>query len=258
MKFRPCIDLHGGRVKQIVGSSLTDDGKTLKTNFDSPLPPRHYAEMYYRDGLEGGHVIMLGPGNEEAAREALSTHPGFLQVGGGISTENAAAWLGAGAQKVIVTSFLFSPDGTFLMPRLQALAEIVSRGRLVVDLSCRQEDDGLYHVAINRWQTITDVILDEALFRRLGELCGEFLIHAVNVEGKQQGIDRRLVEAMATFSQDGALRMTYAGGIASLEDIAEIRSLGKGFVDFTIGSALDIFGGSLKYADVVRLAADSP
>ena len=255
MKFRPCIDLHGGRVKQIVGSSLTDDGKTLKTNYDSQLPPEYYADLYYRDGLKGGHVIMLGPGNEQAARQALAAHPGFLQVGGGITADNAAAWLDAGAQKVIVTSCLFTSDGMFLMPRLKELAEKVSRERLVVDLSCRQESDGLYHVAINRWQTITDVVLNDALFRQLGDFCGEFLIHAVNVEGRQQGIDGGLVEVMGRFSQNGFLLMTYAGGIASLEDIQEIRRVGQGHVDFTIGSALDIFGGHLKYDDVVRLCA---
>src|SRR5208283_411134 len=105
--FRPCIDLHEGKVKQIVGGSLSDDPALLRTNFVSERPARWFAELYRGDDLRGGHVIMLGPGNETAAREALGAFPGGLQVGGGINSENARPFLDAGASHVIVTSWIF-------------------------------------------------------------------------------------------------------------------------------------------------------
>ena len=250
MRFRPCIDLHEGKVKQIVGSSLRDSGEAV-TNFEATQPPSYFAEMYWRDGLEGGHVIKLGPGNDDAAREALGCHIGNLQVGGGINPDNAAEWLAAGAGKVIVTSYLFN-DGVLDMERVRRISDAVGSDRLVIDLSCVWAD-GAYHVATNRWQTVCDFTLDSDSLGRLADYCAEFLVHAVGVEGKQGGIDSRLVSLLAEWSP---ISITYAGGIRNLDDIDEIRRAGKGRVDFTVGSALDIFGGPLPYADVCRCASE--
>lgn len=239
--FRPCIDLHAGVVKQIVGGSLAD-GREPRTNFVSALPPAHYAALYRRDGLHGGHVIMLGPGNEAAARAALAAWPGGLQVGGGITIDNAAAWLDAGAEKVIVTSWLF-PDGQFAPERLEALSRAVGRERLVIDLSCRRRGCG-WAVAIQRWQRLTDTALDGGLFARLAGHCSEFLVHAADVEGLCRGIDHDLVECLARWSP---LPVTYAGGARELADLALVEDLSEGRVDLTIGSALDLFGGRIPY-----------
>jgi phosphoribosylformimino-5-aminoimidazole carboxamide ribotide isomerase len=197
MRFRPCIDLHNGKVKQIVGSSLRDSGEAV-TNFVSEQPPAYYAELYYKDNLPGGHVIMLGPNNEEAAREALACHPGHLQVGGGINPSNASGWIEAGAGKVIVTSYLIT-DGEVDIAKVKAMAEAVSREKLVIDLSCLPVD-GEYHVTCNRWQTICETKVDETLLQRLAEFCSEYLVHAVDVEGKQNGVELDLVEKLAVWS----------------------------------------------------------
>ena len=248
MRFRPCIDLHQGSVKQIVGSTLRDDpGVMPVTHFVAAQPPSHFAGLYRQDGLCGGHVIMLGQGNEAAAAEALAAYPGGLQLGGGITAANAAAWLARGAGKVIVTSAVF-PDGRLSLTRLSELSAAVGPDRLVLDLSCRRAGDA-YVVAINRWQTLTDVVLSAETFSLLGRHTNEFLVHAVEVEGKQGGIDSALVAALARWCT-GAV--TYAGGIASFADVARVEELGLGRVDFTVGSALDIFGGQgLRYADLV-------
>jgi phosphoribosylformimino-5-aminoimidazole carboxamide ribotide isomerase len=247
-KFRPCIDLHGGRVKQIVGGSLTDDGKGLLTNFESSLPPAHYAQMYRGDALKGGHIIMLGAGNELAAREALAAWPGGMQVGGGIHGDNAADWLEAGASHVIVTSWLFSPEGKFLWHRLRGLVQEIGSERLVLDLSCRKMPEGGWRVYMNRWQTPTDLEVDGDVLASLTEYCDEFLIHAADVEGKRAGMDEELIEALADWC---TIPVTYAGGAASLDDLELADTLSYGKVDLTIGSALDIFGGSLPYAQCV-------
>ncbi|MBP5673243.1 MAG: phosphoribosylformimino-5-aminoimidazole carboxamide ribotide isomerase [Victivallales bacterium] len=248
MRFRPCIDLHAGKVKQIVGSSLKDgENNDLKTNFVAEFPPSHYADMYFHDGLVGGHVIMLGAGNEAAAENALSVHPGNLQIGGGITPANAAKWLAVGAGKVIVTSYIFE-DGRLSMKRLRELAAAVSRENLVLDLSCRQQPDG-YHVACNRWQTICDTKVDATLLEELAEFCCEYLVHAVDVEGKQNGVDLDLVEKLAVWSP---CPVTYAGGARSMDDVRAINEHGRGKVDVTVGSALDIFGGNgIRYAEIV-------
>ena len=133
-KFRPCIDLHNGKVKQIVGGTLTDSGEGLKENFVSDKQADAFAEMYAADGLTGGHVIQLGAGNQKAAESALRAYPGGLQLGGGVSLENADHWLSCGASHVVVTSWLFDPDGHFLWERLKGLADEVGKERLVVDL----------------------------------------------------------------------------------------------------------------------------
>jgi phosphoribosylformimino-5-aminoimidazole carboxamide ribotide isomerase len=245
--FRPCIDLHEGRVKQIVGGSLSDGGDGLRTNFVSDRPAHWYAELYRRDGLTGGHVIQLGPGNEAAAREAMAAWPGGLQLGGGVNLENAAAWLEAGASHVIVTSWVFR-DGRLDGGRLAALVQAIGKDRLVLDLSCRLRD-GEYFVVTDRWQKFTDLTVSRETFDRLSGQCAEFLVHAVDVEGLCRGIDVALVEKLGAWSP---IPVTYAGGARSLEDLKTVTEVGRGRVDLTIGSALDIFGGSgVRYAEAV-------
>lgn len=253
MKFRPCIDLHNGQVKQIVGSTLSDEkeSSTLNTNFETDQPASDYAKMYCRDKLTGGHVIMLGPGNNEAAKSALQMYPNGLQVGGGINDTNALEWLEAGASHVIVTSFVFS-NGQIHMERLEKLVEICGKDRLVLDLSCRRKpdatDDNDYYVVTNRWQSFTDYKVNPENLKELAMYCDEFLVHGVDVEGKQCGI---LEDLVVLLGEHSPIAVTYAGGVRSLEDMEQIRKLGKDRVDATIGSALDCFGGTLKYDDVV-------
>ena len=243
--FRPCIDLHGGRVKQIVGGTLTDSG--AKTNFISPRGADYFARMYQRDGLQGGHVIKLGPGNDPAARAALATWPKGLQLGGGVGAQNARAWLDAGASQVIVTSWLFDA-GQLSFQRLRELADVVRREELVIDLSCRRRGDAWF-VATDRWQTVTETAVTEDTLKTLASFCGEFLVHAADVEGKCEGIDERLVQFLGAHSP---IPCTYAGGARALSDLQRVHELSRGRVDLTIGSALDLFGGSqVRYADCV-------
>lgn len=247
MKFRPCIDLHNGKVKQIVGGTLTDDNAAVQTNFESEHDSAYYAELYRKDNLRGGHVIMLGTGNTEAARLALDAYPGGLQVGGGINCDNALEWLEAGASHVILTSYIFA-DGELKQERLDKIFDLVGRDRLVLDLSCRLRD-GKYYIVTDRWQKFTNCEVNAATLNQLAEYCAEFLIHAVDVEGKQAGIDTSLIRIMAEHSPIPAV---YAGGVHSMEDIDMIRETGQGRIDYTVGSALDIFGGKLKYSDVLK------
>ena len=247
-KFRPCIDLHQGRVKQIVGGSLRDDGSAPVENFVAEQPARWFAERFRADGLRGGHVIKLGPGNDAAAREALAAWPGGLQLGGGIDAGNAARWLDAGASHVIVTSALFDADGGYLPAALAALVRAVGRDRLVIDLSCRRTADG-WTVAMNRWQTLTQLRVDPATLDQFAPYCAEFLIHAADVEGLCRGIDAELVALLGTW---GKAPITYAGGAATLADVRLVEHAGQGRVDVTVGSALDIFGGKgINYNDLV-------
>ncbi len=249
MRFRPCIDLHDGVVKQIVGATLSDtQSNSPQTNFQTEKPAAWFADLYRRDNLVGGHVIQLGKGNAEAARSALACWPGGMQVGGGISIDNAAAWLDAGASHVIVTSWVFH-DGCIDMHRLDKLSGKIGKTHLVLDLSCRRRGDA-YVVATDRWQTFTSEAVTHDLMDRLSEYCDEFLIHAVDVEGRCAGIETDLVAYLGRWER---LPVTYAGGIASQRDIDRIESLGNGGIDFTVGSALDIFGGSgLRYAALAR------
>jgi phosphoribosylformimino-5-aminoimidazole carboxamide ribotide isomerase len=245
--FRPCIDLHEGRVKQIVGGTLRDDGTGLQTRFIASHPAAWFAEQYRRDGLWGGHVIMLGPGNEAPARAALAAFPGGLQVGGGITADNAAAWLDAGASHVIVTSWIFQA-GELHAERLAALVRAVGVSRLVLDLSCRVRA-GSYWVVTDRWQTFTRLALHPTVLATLADSCAEFLVHAADVEGLCRGIDERLVTQLGAASP---IPVTYAGGATSLADLETVTRLGNGRVDLTIGSALDLFGGAgVRYADAV-------
>lgn len=226
---------------------MTDSGGSTKTNFESDKPPAWFADLYRRDGLTGGHVIALGPGNESAAREALAAWPGGLQYGGGVSAENATAWLDAGASHVIVTSWVFR-EGRLDSERLSELVRKVGRDRLVLDLSCRKRD-GQYHVVTDRWQKFTDLPVNAGTCQLLASSCAEFLVHAVDVEGLCQGIDGELVANLANWSP---IMATYAGGAKSMEDLETVGRLGKGRVHLTIGSALDIFGGNgVRYSDCV-------
>ena len=239
-KFRPCIDLHNGIVKQIVGSTLTDFQDSPKENFIADHSADWFASKYKNDKLFGGHVIQLGPGNEEAARRALSAFSGGLQIGGGVDATNAEQWLEAGASHVIVTSWLFDSDGHLLRERLDALVEKVGKDRLVIDLSCKRTESG-WTVAMNRWQTLTDVEVTETTLDSLSNYCDEFLIHAADVEGLCKGIDVELVKVMGDW---GKIPMTYAGGVATMADVELVATQSNGKVDVTVGSALDLFGGS--------------
>jgi phosphoribosylformimino-5-aminoimidazole carboxamide ribotide isomerase len=249
MKFRPCIDLHQGTVKQIVGSTLVDDApERLTTNFSADKSPAWFAELYKSDGLSGGHVIMLGPGNERAAVEALAAWPGGLQVGGGIDASNAAGWLDRGASHVIVTSWVFS-DGRINYDRLRRLVSKIGKERLVLDLSCRLQGDR-YYIVTDRWQKFTEVVISAQTLVELAAYCDEFLIHAADVEGLCRGVETGLVELLGRLSP---IPTTYAGGVSSIDDLELIDRAGGGRLDFTIGSALDIFGGSsISYREAVN------
>ncbi|KMQ52665.1 Phosphoribosylformimino-5-aminoimidazole carboxamide ribotide isomerase [Chitinispirillum alkaliphilum] len=248
MKFRPCIDIHNGRVKQIVGATLSDDNQDcLVTNFESSLSPAYYAKMYKSDNLPGGHVIMLGPGNETAALEALAAYQDGLMVGGGINPQNAKKFIDAGASHVIVTSYVFR-DGLIIWERIDEMVKAVGRDNLVLDLSCRRKDDN-FVIVTDRWQKFSSQTINHELMEKLGHSCDEFLVHAADVEGMKNGIDSELVELLA---QTSPLAVTYAGGIRSIEDFEKIKLIGDSKVDATVGSALDIFGGTLSYSDVVK------
>ena len=234
-------------MKQIVGGTLGGAPAGLRTNFVSEHPSSWFAELYRRDGLRGGHVIMLGPGNEKAAKEALRAYPAGMQVGGGINDGNAMEFLEAGASHVIVTSWVFR-EGQLDLERMNQLVNLVGKKRLVLDLSCRKRGEE-YFVVTDRWQKFTDLTISEETLKRLAEWCDEFLVHAVDVEGLCLGVDLELVEKLAAWTP---IPTTYAGGANSLRDLEEVTRLGNSIVDLTIGSALDIFGGhSVKYSDAV-------
>ena len=250
MKFRPCIDLHQGIVKQIVGSTLNDiRSESLLTNFQSKKPAKWFAELYRQDNLTGGHIIQLGQGNEKAAISALQAWEGGMQIGGGINISNAKKWIDMGANAIIVTSWVFH-NGKVDKERLKKLTDLIGKKRIVLDLSCRKQNEH-YKIVTNRWQTFTDEIITHKLLDELSLYAGEFLIHAVDVEGKCNGVEIPLIELLGGWN---SIPIVYAGGIHSIEDIQIINDLGDGNIDFTVGSALDIFGGNqLTYKDMVKL-----
>lgn len=259
-RFIGCVDLHNGQVKQIVGGTLTENASdTVTTNFVSSLPPSHYARLYKKNNVDGCHVIKLGPNNDAAALEALQEAPGFLQVGGGITVENCEYWLKY-ASKVIVTSYLFDKDtARFEMDKLVKMNQLCGRDRLVVDLSCRRVNcndtkETKWVVAMNKWQTLTDLELNTETFTTLGQYTDEFLIHAADVEGLCNGIDEELVKKLYEWTQHmPSLKIVYAGGAKSVGDLAVVKKLSNGKIDLTYGSSLDIFGGSLvKFDDCVE------
>ncbi|KAJ7969108.1 1-(5-phosphoribosyl)-5-[(5-phosphoribosylamino)methylideneamino] imidazole-4-carboxamide isomerase, chloroplastic [Quillaja saponaria] len=251
VRFRPCIDIHKGKVKQIVGSTLQDlkeDGSNPVTNFESDKSAVEFANLYKEDGLTGGHVIMLGadPLSKTASLEALHAYPGGLQVGGGINSDNCLFYIEEGASHVIVTSYVFN-NGQMDLQRLKDLVCIIGKERLVLDLSCRKKDDK-YAVVTDRWQKFSDMYLDEKILEFLANFADEFLVHGVDVEGKKLGIDEELVALLGKYSP---IPVTYAGGVTVMDDLERIKAAGMGRVDVTVGSALDIFGGSLAYKHVV-------
>lgn len=257
MKFRPCIDIHNGKVKQIVGSSLSEkDGvSSAKNNFVSSRSAGEYAKLYKTHGLFGGHVVMLNaPGDsmyEETlaqAKEALSVFPGGLQIGGSINHKNAADFIALGASHVVVTSFVFH-EGLVDMDKLKSLCDAVGPEKIVLDLSVKKVEND-YHVATERWQNISKECVNLDLFERLSPYCSEFLIHGADVEGKRRGIDEDLVSRLSAWE---GKKIIYAGGIGNLKDIEKIREISGGKLDFTVGSALDLFGGPLKFGDVIKL-----
>lgn len=254
MKFRPCIDIHNGKVKQIVGGSLSDENNAAKENYVSEYDGKFYGELYKKHGLYGGHIILLNPcGTDfyyqdcEQAFSALSAFEGGLQIGGGINPENAPLFLDKGASHVIVTSYVFK-DGQINYDNLIEMVRTVGKNKLVLDLSCRQRN-GKYYIVTDRWQKFTNVELNEKTLDMLSKYCSEFLIHAVDVEGKASGIEENLVSIIGDKCK---IPVTYAGGISSLEDLQKLKKLGKSKLDFTIGSALDIFGGNLKFEDIAN------
>ncbi|MDP6923764.1 MAG: phosphoribosylformimino-5-aminoimidazole carboxamide ribotide isomerase [Candidatus Scalindua sp.] len=248
MRFRPCIDLREGRVVQIIGSSLIDENsETLKTNFETDRSSGDFAKMYKEDNLPGGHVISLGPGNEEAALSALHAYPGGFHIGGGITPQNAVAYLDAGASHVIVTSYVFS-NGRIDMGKLRLLQETVGKNRLVLDLSCRKKGSDFW-IVTDRWQKFTNEIINPEILNQLADHCDEFLVHGVDVEGKMEGIQTELIEILGKYS---LIPVTYAGGVKALSDLDLVKEVGNNRVDLTIGSALDIFGGTVPYRSVVE------
>ncbi len=255
MKFRPCIDIHNGKVKQIVGSSLVDKGNQADENFISEKNADYFASLYKEKKLSGGHIILLNPKTSEyyettkqQAILALNTYREGMQVGGGITDENAKEFIDAGASHVIVTSFVFK-NGEIQMDNLKKLVEAVGKENIVLDLSCRKRD-GAYYVVTDRWQKFTNQVLDEKTLDMLADYCDEFLIHAVDVEGKSSGIETEVVKILGDW---GKKAVTYAGGIRSMEDLQLLESYGKGKVDFTIGSALDLFGGTMSFNKIAEI-----
>lgn len=253
MEYRPCIDIHNGKVKQIVGSSLEDEGDQAQENFVSKRDADFFAEFYAKDGLKGGHVIMLNKQDSpyyEATKQqallALRTYPGGMQIGGGINADNAKEFLDAGATHVIVTSYVFS-DGRINYENLHKLVDAVGKEHIVLDISCRKLDDD-YYIVTDRWQNFTKERISPELLDELSQYCDEFLIHAADVEGKCQGIEEELVQLLGAW---GKIPMTYAGGISDYQDIEDIKELGQGKLNITIGSALDIFGGPMNYETVL-------
>ena len=246
MQFRPCIDLHDGKVKQIVGSTLGRHDIEVVENFTSKHDSSYFADMFAKDGLTGGHVIMLGPGNEQAALNALKAYPGGLQVGGGITADNAKKYIDAGASHVIVTSHIFH-DGMLDMERLETLIQKIGKERLVIDLSCRKREDKWF-VVTDKWTRFSDFEVNARSIQMIEQYCNELLIHAVDVEGKRSGMQEELVRDLADWT---TIPTTYAGGVRSLEDLQNFKKLAHGKLHVTIGSALDIFGGDLRYSDVV-------
>ena len=259
MEFRPCIDIHNGCVKQIVGGSLRDQGNAAQENFVSSQDAAFFAKLYKNAGLKGGHIILLNPAESEyyeatkqQALSALAAYPGGLQAGGGIHPGNAGEFLAAGASHVIVTSYVFH-DGALDYARLEEMADTVGRERLVLDLSCRKAGEE-YRIVTDRWQKVTEEIVSPDLMDRLEDYCSEFLIHAVDVEGQARGIEEELAALLGQWSR---IPVTYAGGVHDWEDLRKLRKLGRNRLNVTIGSALDLFGGPMKWEEVLEWCAEN-
>ncbi len=269
MRIRPCIDIHDGRVKQIVGSSLQEGSDACRENFVSMRGADYYAELYRERGLSGGHIILLNSVTDAAGYEAdrlqalkaLKAYPGGMQIGGGITAETAEDFLDAGASHVIVTSYVFR-NGMLDEERLEKMLAAVGKEHLVLDLSCKRQEDGDYAVVTDRWQKTTDMRIAKETLEKLSDSCDEFLIHAADVEGKRSGIERELVSLLGSWKKEQKRRsgaifpVTYAGGVHAYEDLQAIRELSDGCMDVTVGSALDLFGGDLSLEKLVQLTED--
>lgn len=254
MKFRPCIDIHNGKVKQIVGGSLKDENNQAKENFVSEVDSTYYANLYKANNIKGGHIILLNSKDSEyfettksEALKALMAYKGGLQIGGGVNCDNALEYIKVGASHVIVTSYVFK-NGKINYDNLNKIFNAVGKEHLVLDLSCRKKDDK-YYIVTDRWQKFTDVCIDENIFYELSKYCDEFLVHAVDVEGKASGIEEEVAKILGRLEN---IKVTYAGGISSFADLDILKELGNGKIDFTIGSALDIFGGKMQFDSVVK------
>ena len=257
MEFRPCIDIHNGSVKQIVGGSLCDRTDEAKENYVSEQDAAFYARLYREYNITNGHIILLNPVSsyyykktKEQAVAALKAYPGGLQIGGGITPDNAGEYLDAGASHVIVTSYVFR-DGKIQYDNLRKLIQTVGKERLVLDLSVRKKEDR-YLIVTDRWQKYTDVELTEQTLDDLSAYCDEFLVHAVDVEGKADGIEANVAKLLGDW---GKMPVTYAGGVHSFDDLQLLKGLGGNRVHVTVGSALDLFGGTMKFEDVLRECA---
>ncbi len=253
MEFRPCIDIHNGKVKQIVGGSLADKGDYARENYVSEADAAYFSDLYYKLGIQGGHVIMLNaassPHYNDTKKQALSAlmrHPGFLQIGGGITADNAQEFIGSGASHVIVTSYVFR-DGYIDYDRLKLLVKKVGKEHIVLDLSCKKFENE-YRIVTDRWQKTTNVVVSPTLLEELAVYCNEYLIHAVDVEGQCHGIEEELIKQLASY--DG-LPLTYAGGVGTFDDLTKLKQLGKSHINVTIGSALELFGGCMKINDIL-------
>lgn len=255
MEFRPCIDIHNGKVKQIVGGSLRDEGNQAEENFVSEQDASFFARLYQKYGIKGGHIILLNPVGSEyyndtkkQAISALKAYPGGMQIGGGITADNAAEFLEVGASHVIVTSYVFK-NGIINYENLEKLVKITGKEHLVLDLSCRKREDG-YYIVTDRWQKFTEEKVTEELLERLSVYADEFLVHAVDVEGKAAGIEKELAELLGNWQK---LPITYAGGVGSMEDLRQLQELGKNRLNVTVGSALDLFGGDMEFEKVLSI-----
>lgn len=255
MNFRPCIDIHNGQVKQIVGGSLIDMGDYAKENFVSDKDGGYYATLYKNAGLKGGHIILLNPKDSRyyeddvlQAKKALAAYNNGLMIGGGINNENACEFLKAGASHVIVTSYVFK-NGEILFNNLERIKRETGKEHLVLDLSCRKKD-GDYYIVTDRWQKFTNVKITGKLMKELSSYCDEYLIHAVDVEGQAHGIESGLVRILDEYN---TIPVTYAGGVGSYEDLTLLKELGHNKIDVTIGSALDLFGGKLEFKKVLDI-----
>lgn len=255
MEFRPCIDIHNGKVKQIVGGSLRDEGNQAEENFVSEQDAAFFAKLYQHYGIRGGHIILLNSLESEyynstknQALKALEAYPGGMQIGGGISPENAADFLNAGASHVIVTSYVFK-DGNINYENLKRLVKVIGKKHLVLDLSCRKKEDG-YYIVTDRWQKYTEERITEELLEKLADYADEFLVHAVDVEGKANGIEKDLAILLGNW---GKIPTTYAGGVGGMSDLKELQMLGKNRINVTVGSALDLFGGDMEFEKVLSL-----
>lgn len=266
MRIRPCIDIHNGRVKQIVGGTLKDQEDRIpgsaRENFVADKDAAYYASVYRDMDLRGGHIILLNSVREKAYAEdkiqamgALAAFPGGMQIGGGITPESAGAFLGAGASHLIVTSYVFR-DGKLSGSALEEMIRAVGRERMVLDLSCRRRSDGKYMVVTDRWQKFTNLEISADTLDRLSAHCDEFLIHAADVEGKRSGIEENLVTVLGEWQQKSGFPVTYAGGVHSFDDLKLIGELSGGRMDVTVGSALSLFGGNLSLEDLVKTAKE--